>query len=107
MQPNQPLFRVNFKNTAEIDLHGQRCRIPSLEMGLALKFAPMIRLHRRAADKHQDAHDFIRMVEANSDIDLAKLATLGELVYPGGAARVEHVTSDDVWYGDPQWSPDG
>ena len=24
-----------------------------------------------------------------------------------GAERIERVTDDDVWYGDPQWSPDG
>ena len=28
---------------------------------------------------------------------------LNELVYP----RIRRLTNDDVWYGDPQWSPDG
>jgi hypothetical protein len=57
-------------------------------MALAMKFAPMISLTREDKKKHQDAHDFIQMVEVNPDIDLEQLAGLGELVYPGGGKEL-------------------
>lgn len=88
MRSNQQLLRVIFKNATAIELKGERCRIPTLEMALALKFAAMISLHRRDAEKYQDAHDFIRMVEANPEINGEKLAALGELAYSGGGAEI-------------------
>jgi len=92
MKPNQQLFREAFKHTSLITSKGQTYRIPNLEMALAMKFAPMVSLHRRDKDKHQDAHDFINMVESNPNIDLKKLAELGDLVYPdGGKELVEMV----------------
>jgi hypothetical protein len=88
MRPNQQLFREIFKHTQTVVSEGQTYRIPSLEMALAMKFAPMISLHRKDADKLLDAHDFIYMVQANPDIDLEKLAQLGDLVYPGGGQEI-------------------
>jgi len=88
MKPNQQLFREVFKHTHTIVAEGQSYRIPSLEMALAMKFAPMISLHRKDADKLLDAHDFMYMIDANPDIDLEKLAQLGELVYPGGGQEI-------------------
>lgn len=92
MKPNQQLFREVFKNTKTVSMGGQSHRIPSLEMALAMKFAPMVSLHRQEEDKFQDAHDFISMIKANPNIDLEKLAALGDLVYPeGGKEIVEKV----------------
>jgi hypothetical protein len=88
MKPNQHLMQAALKNTCEVELEGEKYHIPTLEMALALKFATMINLNRPARKKHQDAHDFIAMVEANPEIDLAKLAELGELVYSGGGAEL-------------------
>lgn len=88
MKPNQTLHREIFKHTKSVTASGQEYRIPSLEMALALKFAPMISLSRAEIDKYQDAHDFGRMVVSNPEIDLAKLEQLGELVYPGGGAEI-------------------
>jgi hypothetical protein len=88
MKPNQQLFRAAFKHTRAITSEGQTYRIPSLEMALAMKFAPMVSLYRRDLDKYQDAHDFGHMVLANPDIDLEKLAELGDLVYPGGGQEI-------------------
>jgi hypothetical protein len=88
MKPNQHLMQAVLTNTHDAELEGHSYRIPSLEMALALKFAPMISLTRANAKKHQDAHDFMTMIEANADIDLAKLAELGDLVYNGGGAEV-------------------
>jgi hypothetical protein len=87
MKPNQPLYRAVFKNSTSISTAGQTYKIPTLEMGLAMKFA-MISLTRDDAKKHMDAHDFIRMVKVNADIDLERLAELGELVYPGGGKEI-------------------
>jgi hypothetical protein len=92
MKPNQQLFRDVFKHTSSVTSKGQTYRIPTLEMALTMKFAPMVSLHRRDADKFQDAHDFIHMVESNPQIELGKLAELGDLVYPeGGKELLEKV----------------
>jgi hypothetical protein len=88
MKPNQQLFRDIFKNTSFVSSKGQTYRIPTLEMALAMKFAPMVSLHRADEDKFVDAHDFIRMVKSNPDIDLNKLAELGDLVYPEGGKEL-------------------
>jgi hypothetical protein len=88
MKPSQQLFRVIFRNTQTIETGAHKYRIPSLEMAIAMKFAPMVNLHRRDVDKYQDAYDFILIVQENQAIDLEKLSELGDLVYPGGGAEV-------------------
>src|SRR5438105_6369789 len=88
MKPNQQLFREIFKHTHDVRSHGLSYRIPSLEMALAMKFAPMVSLYRRDIDKYQDAHDFGYMVTTNLNIDVKKLSELGDLVYPGGGKEI-------------------
>jgi hypothetical protein len=88
MKPIQPLYRAAFKFTQPVVAGKEGYRVPSLEMALAMKFAPMISLTRADKDKFQDAHDFILMVEANADINLEKLAELGEMVYSGGGQEI-------------------
>ena len=88
MKPTQPHLRVIFKNTETIRLKGQEYRIPSLEMAVALKFAPMVSLTRADKDKYQDAHDFLALVENNPEMDSEKLAELGDLIYPGGGTEL-------------------
>jgi hypothetical protein len=88
MKPNQPLYRAALKNTVTVRSGAHPYQIPSLEMALAMKFAPMISLTRSDDKKHTDAADFIRMVRSNADIDLEKLGEFGELVYPGGGQEI-------------------
>jgi hypothetical protein len=88
MKTNQPIFQAVFKNTKSQEMEKQKYRIPTLEMALAMKFAPMVSLVRADEKKHLDAHDFITMIKANPDIDLAKLEELGDLVYPGGGKEI-------------------
>lgn len=88
MKPNQPVIHAALKNTRAVQNGRLKYKIPSLEMALALKFAPMVSLYRDDLDKFQDAHDFGHIARNNPDIDLDKLAELGELVYPGGGAEV-------------------
>jgi len=88
MRPIQPPHRDIFKNTCEAGNKRLPYRVPSLEMALVLKFAPMISLTRADKDKYQDAHDFILLVEKNPELDLEKLEKLGELVYNGGGKEV-------------------
>jgi hypothetical protein len=88
MKPNQQLFREVFRHTHTVTLGKQSYRIPCLEMAIAMKFAPMVSLHRQDADKYLDAHDFMHMVQSNNEIDEEKLAHLGELVYPGGGKEI-------------------
>lgn len=88
MKPNEPLFCEVFKHTHTVSLEGQTFNIPSLEMAIAMKFAPMVSLFRQNEDKFQDAHDFMYMIKSNPEIDLPKLEELGDLVYPGGGKEI-------------------
>lgn len=88
MKPTQQPYREIFKYATKISAEGQEYRVPSLEMALTCKFAPMISLMRVDEKKHQDAHDFIVMVKQNPKIDLEILAHLCELVYSGGGKEV-------------------
>jgi hypothetical protein len=88
MKPVQQPTKSVFKNNVVVKEKGQTYRIPTLEMGLVLKFAPMISLSRADEDKFQDAHDFIRMVKNNVEIDLGTVEELGERVYNGGGEEV-------------------
>ena len=88
MKTNQPLFAAGFKNAEKTSVEKQSCKIPSLEMALAMKFAPMVSIVRADYKKYMDAADFIRIVNVNPEIDLAKLEELGNLVYPGGGKEV-------------------
>jgi hypothetical protein len=88
MKPNQPLYRDALKYTHPVASEGQKYLIPSLELALAMKFSAMISLTRADHKKMYDAGDFIRVVNANADIDLEKLHMLGQLVYNGGGAEV-------------------
>jgi hypothetical protein len=88
MKPNQSVIHAALKNTHSVQSGRLTYKVPSLEMALALKFAPMVSLNRADDDKHVDAADFIRVVRHNLEIDLDQLATLGELVYPGGGKEI-------------------
>jgi hypothetical protein len=88
MKTHQELFRQALHHTVTVRSGRQTYQIPSLEMALTLKFAPMISIYRSDIDKYQDAHDFGQMVISNPDIDLEKLVKLGELVYPGGGKEI-------------------
>lgn len=88
MKTNQPLYGVVFQHAVSTTIKGQACLIPSLEMALAMKFAPMISLTREDYKKFIDAGDFIRIVNVNRDINLDTLAELGDLVYPGGGKEI-------------------
>jgi hypothetical protein len=88
MKTNQPLYSAAFKNACKTLIENHQFKIPSLEMALAMKFAPMVSLNRADYKKYMDAADFIRIVNVNPDIDLAKLEQLGDLVYPGGGKEI-------------------
>ena len=53
-----------------------------------LKFNEIMRLPWSEAHKYMDISDFIRVVNINPDIDLARLEELGELVYSGGGKEI-------------------
>jgi hypothetical protein len=77
---------------AENEKDGLRYRVPALEAALANKYGAMLTLTRDVEARIQDTVDFGRMVKHSSDtgrqpIDLGKLASLGEKVWPGGGGR--------------------
>jgi hypothetical protein len=88
MKPNQPLHQVAMRYAHKIETAERTYFIPSLELALALKFAAMVSPRRLDTKKMIDGADFITIVRANPTINLAKLARLGERVYPGGAAEI-------------------
>jgi hypothetical protein len=91
VKPNQPLLREALAHTHAVTSDGQSYRIPSLEMALAMKFAALVSRTRAVVDKYLDAHDFMRMVSSNPDIDLDKLKGLGGLVSGDGEVIGEKV----------------
>lgn len=67
----------------------QKYRVPSLEAALANKYGAMLTPTRDSIKRGQDGVDFAAMVKHSLDegrqpIDLTKLETLGEMVWPGG-----------------------
>jgi len=84
MKPVQQPHREAFKYTRTVNIGRQHYRIPTLEMALAMKFAPMTSPNRAYEDKLQDAHDFVLIVKKNTQIDLEILRNLGDLIYPQG-----------------------
>jgi hypothetical protein len=88
MKPNQPVIHAALKHTHAVRSGRLTYKVPSVEMALALKFAPMISLNWADLDKQQDAVDFGRIVLANPELDLGQLAALGELVYPGAGKEI-------------------
>lgn len=78
------LYRSAFQYTRPIALGKQACRVPTLEMALAMKFAAMISPNRPVEKSYQDAHDFIVIAKENPETDEDVLRELGELIYGGG-----------------------
>ena len=87
-KPDQGVFRAAFWHTHNVEAEGQEFLIPSLEMAIAMKFAPMVGPSRPWEDKYQDAHDFMYMVESNPVMDTQVLAELGEMAFVGGGERI-------------------
>jgi hypothetical protein len=88
MKPLQPPYHVIFKHTKKVSGGKEAYRVPTLEMALTCKFAPMISLMRVDEKKLVDAADFIDMVKKNTDIDLEVLEKLGDIVYNGGGKEI-------------------
>lgn len=91
---SSPIFKAALKHVTRVKLERIEVDVPKLEMALALKFAAMASPMRQVKDKHQDAHDFIAMVQHNSDVNSAELMAFGELIYPGGGADVAKLIAD-------------
>jgi hypothetical protein len=91
MKSVQPLHREGLRHTQTVRAEGLTYKVPSLEMALALKFGPMVSPHRADGKKLRDASDFTLIVEGHPEIDLEKLAELGDLVYPGGGKEIVEI----------------
>jgi len=88
MKPNQPLHRIAMRHAHRVETRKRVYYIPTLEFALAMKFAATVSPWRERKRKMRDAVDFAWIVEANPDIDMGKLAQLGERVYPGGRKEI-------------------
>jgi hypothetical protein len=85
-KPIQPLLIAALVKTCAVRVSGRTFYVPTLEMALALVFAPMTGLPWSDPDTYMAAGDFLRILDANPMLDLKELAALGELVYNGGGA---------------------
>lgn len=84
-----PLWPRLLKEARNIRVGKSMIRVPTLEGALAAKFSSIMTSPlRRVPDRQQDAVDFIRIVEANKDIDMDSLQELGELVYRNGGTKL-------------------
>jgi hypothetical protein len=88
MKSVQPLHREGLRYTQTVHGEGLSYKVPSLEMALALKFGPMVSPNRADGKKRRDASDFTLFVAGHPEIDLEKLAELGDLVFPGGGVEI-------------------
>ncbi len=92
MKPNQPLFKVAFRQTI---LEAEGYLIPNLEFALACKFAAMVSPNRADEKKFLDAADFTSIVKKNLPaIRRPRLRRLGERVYPGGGTEIMELVED-------------
>jgi len=87
--PVRPDHVVTLRTAIWVKQDAEAYRIPTLEKALANKYGAMLTLGRDSATRGQDAVDFHTMVKHSRDkgrrpINLRKLATLGEKVWPGG-----------------------
>jgi hypothetical protein len=87
--PHRPDIEETLRTAIWVGEGTGRYRIPALEAALANKYGAMLNPTRDPGKRGQDAVDFYRMVQHSADarqqsIDLAKLADLGEKVWPGG-----------------------
>ncbi len=82
VKPLERRYQAALRRTYAVRWKGCSCRLPSLEMALVLTYVPMMTLPRDDPDKYLNAHDFILLAKANPDIDVRKLASIAEAVYP-------------------------
>ena len=82
--PVRPVHRRLLKEIRTVGIGGERLHLPTLEATLASRFDAMRLTNRRYPEQYQDAADFMRIVDANDDINLKLLAQLGEIAIPRG-----------------------
>jgi hypothetical protein len=82
------------KDVREVRIGTEMVRIPSLEGVLAAKYAAMVSRFRRLPDKQQDGVDFLRIIEANAQVNEPLVSELAELVYPGGGREILKLIAD-------------
>jgi hypothetical protein len=90
--PHRPDNAETLRTAVWVEERNQRYRIPTLEAALANKYGAMLTPSRDSIKRGQDAVDFAAMVKHSQDegrqpIDLARLETLGEMVWPGGGGK--------------------
>jgi hypothetical protein len=90
--PHRPDLSETLAHPVWVEDRGLRYRIPSLEAALANKYGAMLTPTRDLGKRIIDTGDFANMVlhsldEGQTPIDLDKLASLGEKVWPGGGGK--------------------
>jgi hypothetical protein len=86
--PHRADIEETLQTAIWVEERGLKYRVPTLEAALANKYGAMLALSRDLGKRGQDGVDFYFMVkhsmqEGRTPIDLARLAELGEMVWPG------------------------
>jgi hypothetical protein len=87
--PHRPDLEVTLTDALTVEDHELRYRVPSLETAIANKYGAMLHPTRDVDKRTLDSADFGLMVRHSADpgqraLDLDKLKSLGEKVWPGG-----------------------
>jgi hypothetical protein len=87
--PHRADIEETLKSRVRVQQQELSYRVPTLEAALANKYGAMLAINRNIQKRYQDGLDFGLMVAHSMDegqklIDLARLAELGEMVWPGG-----------------------
>jgi hypothetical protein len=90
--PARPDNAETLRTAIWVEERNVRYRVPTLETALANKYGAMLTLGREVSKRVMDGVDFYNMVKHSEDegrqpIDLARLESLGEMVWPGGGGK--------------------
>jgi len=91
MKPVQQPYTPVFKHTHTLNAEGEPYRVPTLEMAVVMKFSAMLSLTRAPEDRYRDAHDFMRMVKHNPQLNQDQAAELATAMYPDGGGRMREL----------------
>ena len=82
------ILRTALRHRHNAQLEKQRFAVPTVELEMALCFARFFDLPWSDGEKYQVTHDIMLLARVRLDIDLDKLAALGDHVFVGAGKRM-------------------
>jgi hypothetical protein len=87
-RPFCSIFRMALRHRHTVRLEKQEFAVPTVELDMALCYARFVDLPWSDAEKYQVTHDIMLLAGVNPDIDLDKLAALGDHAFLGAGKRI-------------------